>query len=114
MGSIPGSGRSPGEGNGNPLQCSCLGNTRDRGAWWAIVHGIAKSQTRLTLSFCILMSDMLFIAIHVPMAIYVLLARQVLRIALRHPRVSPIKHLQLSNVPILLQNDQKLFRQIEC
>ena len=41
-GSIPGSGRSPGEGNGNPLQHSCLGNRMDRGAWWAIVHGVAK------------------------------------------------------------------------
>ena len=43
MGSIPGSGRSPGEGIGNPLQYSCLENPTDRGAWWAIVHGIAKS-----------------------------------------------------------------------
>ena len=41
-GSIPGSGRSPGEGNGNPLQYSCLGNPRDRGVWWAAVHGVAK------------------------------------------------------------------------
>ena len=47
LGSIPGSGRSPGEGNGNPLQCFCLGNSMDRGAWWATVHGIAKSQTQL-------------------------------------------------------------------
>ena len=39
---IPGSGRSPGEGNGNPLQYSCLGNSMDRGAWWATVHGFAK------------------------------------------------------------------------
>ena len=46
-GSIPGSGRSPGEGNGDPLQCSCLGNPKDRGAWWATVHGVAKSRTRL-------------------------------------------------------------------
>ena len=45
---IPGSGRSPGEGNGNPLQYSCLENPMDRGAWWATVHGIAKSQTRLS------------------------------------------------------------------
>ena len=45
MGSIPGSGRSPGEGIGNPLQYSCLENPTDRGAWWAIVHGIAKSWT---------------------------------------------------------------------
>ena len=48
-GSVPGSGRSPGEGNGNPLQYSCLGNPPDRGAWQAItVHGVAKSQTRLS------------------------------------------------------------------
>ena len=43
MGSIPGPGRSPGEGNDNPLQYSCLRNPMDRGAWQAIVHGIAKS-----------------------------------------------------------------------
>ena len=43
--SIPGFGRSPGEGQGNPLQYSCLENYMDRGAWWTIVHGIAKSQT---------------------------------------------------------------------
>ena len=48
LGLIPGSGRSPGEGNGNPLQCSCLGNSMDRGAWWATVHGIAKNQTQLS------------------------------------------------------------------
>ena len=41
-GSIPGSGRSPGEGNGNPLQYSCLENPMDRGTWWAIVCGVAK------------------------------------------------------------------------
>ena len=46
--SIPGSGKSPGGGNGNPLQCSCLGNPMDRGAWWATVHGVAKSQTCLS------------------------------------------------------------------
>ena len=40
LGSIPGSGRSSGEGNGNPLQYSCLENPMDRGAWWAIVHGV--------------------------------------------------------------------------
>ena len=39
VGSIPESGRFPGEGNGNPLQYSCLGNPMDRGAWWATVHG---------------------------------------------------------------------------
>ena len=47
-GSIPGSGRSPGEGNGNPLQYSCLVNPMDRGAWWARVHGVPKSPTRLS------------------------------------------------------------------
>ena len=44
-GSIPVLGRSPGEGNGNPLQYSCLENPMDRGAWWAIAHGVTKSQT---------------------------------------------------------------------
>ena len=47
MGSIPGQGRSPGEGIGNPLQYSCLENPMEGGAWWATVHGVAKSQTRL-------------------------------------------------------------------
>ena len=48
VGSIPGLGRSPGEGNGNPLQCSCLENPMDRGAWWATVHGVTKSQTQMS------------------------------------------------------------------
>ena len=48
LGSIPGLGRSPGEGNGNPLQYSCLKNPMDRGAWWTTVHGVAESQTRLS------------------------------------------------------------------
>ena len=48
-GSIPESGRSPGGGNGNPLQYSCLENPMGRGAWWAKVHRVAKSQTRLKL-----------------------------------------------------------------
>ena len=47
-GSIPGSGRSPGEGNGNPLQYPCLENPTDRGAWQATVHGVAKNWTRLS------------------------------------------------------------------
>ena len=46
--SIPGLGRSPGEENGTPLQYSCLENSMDRGAWWATVHGGAKSQTQLS------------------------------------------------------------------
>ena len=45
--SIPGLGRSPREGNGNPLQYFCLGNPTDRVAWWATVHGVAESLTRL-------------------------------------------------------------------
>ena len=45
LGSIPRLGGSPGEGNGNPLQYSCLENPMDSGAWWATVHGVAKSQT---------------------------------------------------------------------
>ena len=47
-GSTPGWGRSPGEGNGNPLQYSCLENPMDQGAWWATVHGAAKTQTQLS------------------------------------------------------------------
>ena len=48
MDSIPGSGRSPGVGNDNLLQYSHLENTMDMGAWWAIVHGVLKSQTQLS------------------------------------------------------------------
>ena len=48
LGSIPGLGRSPGEGSGNPLQCSGLENPMGGGAWSATVHGIAKSQTQLS------------------------------------------------------------------
>ena len=46
-GSISGSGRLPGGGHGNPLQCSCLDYPRDEGAWWAAVSGVAQSRTRL-------------------------------------------------------------------
>ena len=54
-GSIPGSGTSPGDRNGNPLQYSCLENSMDRGAWRATVHGVTKSQTQLScLLFCYL------------------------------------------------------------
>ena len=51
LGSIPGLGRSPGEGNGNPFQYSCLENPMDRGGWWAIVHGITESDTIEQLHF---------------------------------------------------------------
>ena len=47
MSSIPGSGRSPGGGHDNPLQYSCLENSMDKGVWWAMVHAVTKSQTRL-------------------------------------------------------------------
>ena len=47
LGLIPGLGRSPGGGHGNPLQHSCLKNSMDRGVWWVTVHGVAKSQKRL-------------------------------------------------------------------
>ena len=48
VGSVPGLGRSPEIGNGDPLQDSCLENPMDRGGWWATVHGVAKSGTQLT------------------------------------------------------------------
>ena len=48
VGSIPGSGRSPGGGNSNPLQYPCLENPRDRGTWWATVHMVTKHQTCLS------------------------------------------------------------------
>ena len=48
VGWIPGLGTSPGGGHGNSLQYSCLGNSMDRGAWWATVHGVTKSQTQLS------------------------------------------------------------------
>ena len=48
LGSVPGLGRSPGGGHGNPLQYSCLETPMDRGAWWATVHRVAKSQIKLS------------------------------------------------------------------
>ena len=48
LGLTPGLGRSPGEGSGSPLQYSCLENAMDGGAWWAAVHGVVKSRTRLS------------------------------------------------------------------
>ena len=50
-GSIPGSGRSPGEGHGNLLQYFCLENSMDRGVWWVIVHRIIMSQTEMSMEY---------------------------------------------------------------
>ena len=50
LGSVPVSGRSPGEGNGNPLQYSCLETSMDRGAWWATIHRVTKSWTGVILT----------------------------------------------------------------
>ena len=61
LGSIPESGRSPGEGNGNPLQYSCLENPMDRGAWQATVHRVANSQTRLSNFTFLFLSCSLFL-----------------------------------------------------
>ena len=63
LGSVPGSGRSPGEGNGNPLQYSCLANPMGGGAWWAIVHGVAKSRTRLSDFTCTFTLSILYTAV---------------------------------------------------
>ena len=52
VGLVPGWGRFPGVGNGNPLQYSCLENSMDRGTWWATVHGVAKSWTQLSICAC--------------------------------------------------------------
>ena len=73
LGSIPGLGRSPGEGNGNPLQYSCLENSVDGGTWWATIHGIAKSQTGLSdFTFTLSRMDVEFCQIHTLIWSYVL------------------------------------------
>ena len=71
LGSIPGSGRSPGGGHSNPLQYSCLENSTDIGAWWAIVHGVTKSQTGLKrLSTYALIQYDLILIISIPRRLY--------------------------------------------
>ena len=60
LGSIPGSGRSSGEGNGNPLLYSCLGNPMDRGACWATVHGVTKRHDWVTNTFAFI-----YVCIHI-------------------------------------------------
>ena len=60
LSSVPGLERSPGEGNGNPLQYSCLENPMDVGAWWATVHGVTKSQTQLSMQACTMVSGILY------------------------------------------------------
>ena len=66
VGLIPGSGRSPGEGNGNPLQYSCLENSMDGGAWQTRVHGIAKRQTQWSNTFYLLGSYLLLHSLILP------------------------------------------------
>ena len=63
VGSIPGSARSPGEGNGNPLQYSCLGNTMDREAWQATVHGVTVRHSWATEHACILTCDQAYVGL---------------------------------------------------
>ena len=71
-GSIPGSGRSPGGVHGNPLQYSGLGSSMDRGTWWAIVHRVAKSRTRLKqLSTCVIYK--IYDVCKLPLFLYLLL-----------------------------------------
>ena len=61
--SNPELGRSPGEGNGTPLQFSCLENPMDGGAWWATVHGVAKSRTRLSNFTLTFLEPLLLVAV---------------------------------------------------
>ena len=65
-GSIPRSGRSPGEGSGDPLQCYCLENSTDRGAWQAAIHGVAESDTSERLSTHVTQSEAAFVALIFP------------------------------------------------
>ena len=60
LGSVPGLGTSPGEGNGNPLQYPCLENPMERGAWQATVYGIAKSQTQMSNFHLLTLDDSIF------------------------------------------------------
>ena len=78
VGSIPGLGRSPRGGNGNPLQYSCLGNSMDRGTWWATVHGDAKSQTLNThahshthIYMCVCVYIYICICIYIYVCVYI-------------------------------------------
>ena len=81
LGSIPVLGRSPGEGNGSPLQYSCLGNPIDRGAWQATVHGVTKSQTRLR--------D--YHHIYLCVDVYIICASQVARVVKNPPNAGDLK-----------------------
>ena len=72
LGLIPGLGRSPGEGNGNPLKYFCLENPMDRGAWWATVYGVAKSRTRLSdFTYVVKVLILFFIVYISPSDIYI-------------------------------------------
>ena len=69
-GSIPGSGRSPAGGNGNPLQYSCLGNPMDREAWRATVHGITKNRTQPSMHTLIMITSLLIMINHYMITIH--------------------------------------------
>ena len=71
--SIPGLGRCPGAGNGNPLQYSCLRNSMDRGAWQDTVHGVAKSWTQLSTTRVIMIWPQLFVSKFISFLLYLLL-----------------------------------------
>ena len=64
LGSIPGSRRTPSEGNGNPLQDSCLENSMEGGAWWATVHGVTESDTTEGLHLLFFLSNLSIIKLH--------------------------------------------------
>ena len=75
-GSIPGSGRSPGEGNGNPLQYSCLGNPMDRGAWRATVYGVVKESDMAKHKHAVLAEVTLIKVVRICSRVWVILAME--------------------------------------
>ena len=91
VGSIPDLERSPGEESGNPFQCSCLENPRDRGAWWAAVYGVTQSRTRLKRLSSSSSSNH-FNSVH----IWLVLVKRSHRSKSMHPAGSASKHYYLT------------------